>query len=217
MAELRFWKRLSRPSRRRVFEVTALSIAALTLIVATIWMQQLSTKVEVSGWVNPNEYSSVALIGAPANFDGDKITFRGEAVGDPMVRTDGAWIHLNDDPYSEKSIPAGGDLAGYNSGLPVWLIDGAQVGQVQRYGSYRAMGDIVEVVGTFNAACLEHGGDMDIHATSLRVVQEGREVAIEAPMWKALLALGLAVLVFVMWRALQWRAVRERGHVGNSR
>lgn len=212
MPGLRFWKRLSRPSRRRVFEVTALSIAVVTLIGATVWMQHLSTEVEPSDWDNPNEYSSGELVGAPSNFDGDTVTFRGEAVGDAMVRADGAWIHLNDDPYSERPIPDGGTLSGYNSGLPVWVHDTESIERISRWGSYRAVGDIVEVRGVFNAACTEHGGDIDLHATSLSVVEPGREVVVEAPLWKAILAAALAVVVLLMWRALRWRAVRERTH-----
>jgi len=31
----------------------------------------------------------------------------------------------------------------------------------------------VQVSGIFNAACPEHGGDMDVHATEISVVREG--------------------------------------------
>ncbi|MDI6873215.1 MAG: hypothetical protein QME84_02860 [Actinomycetota bacterium] len=40
------------------------------------------------------------------------------------------------------------------------------------------MGDTVEVRGVFHADCAEHGGDFDIHASSLTVLQPGREVDI---------------------------------------
>lgn len=210
------WSRLSRSGRRRVFEVAALAVVASTLIVATVWMQQLSQQVEPSDWDNPNEYSSGEFVGAPSNFDGDAVTFRGEAVGDPMVRGDGAWIHLNDDPYSERSVPEGSELAGYNSGLPIWVADSELIDGVEWYGSYRAAGDIVVARGVFNAACIEHGGDIDIHASSLEVVSRGHAFTVETPGWKVALVAALAAVAFGMWRALQWRSARERGHYGAS-
>jgi hypothetical protein len=42
-------------------------------------------------------------------------------------------------------------------------------------GDYRHKGDMVEVMGVFNRACREHGGDLDIHAESIRVIALGYE------------------------------------------
>lgn len=197
-----------------MLEVTALTVAALTLVVATAWMQQLSRDVQPSDWQNPNKYSSTDMVAAPANFDGDRVTFRGEVVGDAMTRGDGAWIHVNDDPYSAQPIPAGGELAGYNSGLPVWVENRQLLDQVGTYGSYRAVGDTVRVVGEFHAACEEHGGDIDIHATTLQVVSPGSVIMVRTPMWKVGLVAVLGAVAFGMWRLLEWRAARERGHSG---
>jgi len=44
-------------------------------------------------------------------------------------------------------------------------------------GNYKTRGDRVEVTGEFHRACLEHGGDLDIHAKTLRKLGNGRIVA----------------------------------------
>jgi hypothetical protein len=124
---------------------------------------------------SPNEYSSTDLVESPKQLDGMEVTFAGEVIGEAMVRGDMAWLHINDDAYYVKNVEEGAQLGGYNTGMAVWL-PADLLDEVDHYGDYRHEGDIVEVEGVFNAACPEHGGDMDIHATSLRLVQTGHEV-----------------------------------------
>jgi hypothetical protein len=82
------------------------------------------------------------------------------------------WIHLNDDAYGIANAGAETTLAGFNSGIGVW-VDSAMASRITSFGTYGRHGDLVEVTGTFHAACPQHGGDTDIHATSLRVVRPG--------------------------------------------
>lgn len=147
---------------------------------------------------SPNDSSSTDLVESPKEFDGEGLTFRGEAIGEAMVRGDMAWIHINDDAYYVKNVEEGAELGGYNTGMAVWL-PSALVEDVAFYGDYKHEGDIVEVEGVFNAACAEHGGDMDIHATSLEVVQEGHEVVDPISPGKALWAVGLALVALALY------------------
>ena len=141
---------------------------------------------------SPNDVSSAQLVETPAAFDGGEVTFAGEAIGEAMVRGDMAWLHLNDDAYHQLNTEEGTPLGGYNSGMAVWipreLTDG-----IEHYGDHSDAGDIVQVIGTFKAACAEHGGDMDIHAASLEVVAPGRRVREplngDKAVWAAILAL----------------------------
>ena len=153
--------------------------------------------------------ASVQLIESAAAWDGRVVTFSGEAVGEPMVRGARAWLHLNDDAYQKRSTPeAGRQLRGYNSGQAIWA-PAALAQRVRSFGGYRREGDSVRVLGTFNAACREHGGDMDIHATSLEVVGEGYAVA--HPLRVRRLGLGFAL--FALAAALELarrRAGRRR-------
>ncbi len=121
---------------------------------------------------SPNDPSSAELVEQPKKYDGTEITFEGEAIGERMVRGADAWIHLNDDAYMYKNVEEGAPLGGYNSGMPVWLpADLAE--KISTFGTYKHEGDIVKVTGVFNAACAQHGGDMDIHATALETSVPG--------------------------------------------
>lgn len=156
---------------------------------------------------NPNAVSSTELIESPQRWDGQAVTFRGEAIGEAMERGEIAWLHLNDDGYQFRSIEEGAPLSGFNTGMPV-VVPARLADEIRFFGDYKHRGDIVEVRGVFNAACPEHGGDMDIHAESLRVVAPGREVPHPVRPWKAALAAGLSLLAFSLWRTE--RQGRER-------
>jgi hypothetical protein len=118
---------------------------------------------------------SASLVENANAWNGHQVIFTGEAIGERMVRGAMAWIHLNDDAYKDKNIEEGAELGGYNSGHAVWL-PAELGGRISFFGDYKHEGDVVKVQGTFNAACPDHGGDMDIHATSLEVVMPGHEV-----------------------------------------
>lgn len=108
------------------------------------------------GGTPPAKVGAKALIADPRAYDGREILFEGEAIGASMRRGDHAWINLLD---------ADAALGVY---APLADLDAIGV-----FGSSRAKGDLVLVRGTFLRACADHGGDMDIHATSVSVIQPG--------------------------------------------
>jgi hypothetical protein len=116
---------------------------------------------------------SAALVEDANDWDGRKVRFTGEAIGESMRRGTMSWIHLNDDPYGlEETV----ELSGFNSGIGVWIGAGL-ASRITVFGGYRSHGDVVEITGIFNAACPEHGGDLDFHADSLRMVRAGHDSA----------------------------------------
>jgi len=153
------------------------------------------------------EVASTALVENAAGWNGRIISFKGEAIGERMVRGGMAWIHLNDDAYMEKSMEAGAGSQGYNSGQAIWLpTDLAR--RIRFFGDYKTQGDLVRITGVFNAACSEHGGDMDIHATDLTLIALGHSVAHEIKLPRAVLAASLMLSsVFLFWIR---RRVRSR-------
>ncbi|MDD4955431.1 MAG: DNA-binding protein [Candidatus Omnitrophica bacterium] len=102
--------------------------------------------------------SSSDLINNAKQYDGKEITYKGEVIGDIMARGKFAWINVNDT----------------KNAIGVWAASELVKG-ISTTGSYTANGDIVEVKGKFNRACIEHGGDLDIHAESLVIVQKGEK------------------------------------------
>lgn len=142
---------------------------------------------------SPNDPPSGELVERPAQYDQTTVTFTGEVIGEAMVRGEYAWIHLNDDAYHLANVEEGATLGGYNSGMAVWL-PAAETTAIGYFGDYRHEGDVITVEGTFNATCAEHGGDMDIHALSLRVLRAGREVADPVSRAKVIWAVVLSAL-----------------------
>jgi len=127
-----------------------------------------------------------------------------------MHRADNAWIHLNDDAYMYMNVEEGAELGGFNSGMPVWL-PGSEADRISTFGDYKHEGDVVEVTGVFNAACSQHGGDMDIHADRLAVLIPGRPAADPVKPWKLPVAglLGIAAaLAFAFERRLGYRELK---------
>jgi len=147
---------------------------------------------------SPNNPTSSQLVVDSKEWDGKTVTFTGEAIADAQERGDFAWIHLNDDAYYLKNVEEGAGLGGFNSGQAVWLpLPLAE--KIAIFGDYTHEGDVVRVSGTFNAACGQHGGDMDIHATALEVVTPGHEFREPVQLDKLGLAAILMILAAVLW------------------
>jgi len=151
--------------------------------------------------------ASAALIENAAAWDGRGISFAGEAVGEALARGDHAWLYVNDDAYQARDLEAGRPRAGFNSGQAIWL-PAELARRVRLFGDYRNEGDAVRVSGEFHAACREHGGDMDIHATSLEIIREGHVVT--HPLSTRRLGLGLALLALAGTLALVRRRTGQR-------
>lgn len=188
----------------------AVSFSAVLICVVAVVAPALAASFDVGPQQSPNDPSSVELVERFKEFDGEEITFTGEAITEALERGDMAWVHVNDDAYYLKNVEEGARLGGYNSGHAVWLPrDLAE--KITHFGDYTHEGDVVTVEGVFNAACSEHGGDMDIHATSLVVDRVGHRVHEPVKPLKALVALVLAVLSAALWMATRRVEHRELG------
>ena len=100
--------------------------------------------------------SSSELFQNPQWYDEKEIVYEGEVVGEVMQRKEGAWVNVYD---------------GENS-IGVWM--SKELAQtIEHQGSYKEKGDILQIQGVFNYTCQQHGGDLDIHAISLRKLKSG--------------------------------------------
>ncbi|MDD5408824.1 MAG: DNA-binding protein [Candidatus Omnitrophica bacterium] len=126
--------------------------------------------------------SSSELIGKAKEYDAKLVTYTGEAIGDIMLRGEFAWVNIND-----------GDNA-----LGVWM-NVSLAKEINFTGSYKTRGDRVEVTGIFHRACPEHGGDLDIHAQSLRKLGVGRTVNQRLNLDKKNLSIFLFGALILIW------------------
>jgi len=180
----------------------------------------LGAMVQSSGWSaayckadsRPVEKVSIRdLVENLDHYDRKEVEIEGEVVGDVMRRGGGAWITVNDDPYSQRSLPEGGQHAGVtNTGIGVWVL-GHMVDVISYTGSYKSKGDRVRIRGTFHRVCPQHGGDTDLHAHSLELVERGRPIRQEVPAWKGPLAAALALLALLLWRKMYAKRRKRPG------
>ena len=150
---------------------------------------------------------SASLVEDAKEWDGMTVSFTGEAIGEAMRRGTGAWIHLNDDAYGLEET---GKLSGANSGIGVW-VDARFASRITVFGDYKHRGDVVEITGTFHAACPLHGGDLDIHAESLRIVRTGRDAPRPIARSRLLAAAVMAALTAGLFLARTLMRRRRRG------
>jgi hypothetical protein len=101
--------------------------------------------------------SSTEIISQAARYDNATVTYTGEVIGEIMRRGAYCWMNTSD---------------GKNA-LGIWVpVDMAK--DITYTGSFKSMGDMIEVTGVVHRSCPQHGGDLDIHAEKIRKVQEGR-------------------------------------------
>lgn len=125
---------------------------------------------------------SSELIKNAKEYDGKLVVYSGEVIGDVMSRKEFAWVNIND-----------GDNA-----LGIWT-EANLVKDINFTGSYKVRGDILEVTGIFHRACLEHGGDLDIHAQAIRKTASGRLLSRKLNFDKVVLSLILLGALFLIW------------------
>lgn len=100
--------------------------------------------------------SSKRLIEHAKFYDGKTVTYKGEAVTAVMRRGDYGWVNIND---GDNAIGVWGKVS--------------ELDKIKFLGGYNSKGDTLEIVGIFNRACQEHGGDLDIHADTMTVISSG--------------------------------------------
>ena len=115
-------------------------------------------------------------------YDGEKIIFEGEAIGDIMGRGENRGVNLKD-----------GDFV-----IGVWMSkkDAEKITYLGRYG---VKGDIVRVEGVFNQNCKIHYGETDIHAEKVEIVKKGEIIKEKLDLTKVWLSfiLGIITLIFI--------------------
>ena len=132
--------------------------------------------------VNSND-----LIDRAKDYDNQTIVYEGEVLGDILYRGDYAWLAVFD----------GSNTIGV-------YVTKAQADSISLVGGYGMRGDTVRISGVFHRACAEHGGDLDIHADTVTILETGASVAMPVSRvvvaLAALLPLPAAALLLLVWQ-----------------
>ncbi len=130
------------------------------------------------------------LINNAEEYDGKTLTFKGEVIGDIMIRGESAWLNVHDE-----------------TGAIGVFCPKELVGEIEYQGSYKFRGDVISVKGIFHRFCSEHGGDTDIHAEKITIIEKGEEtphpldpLKVKASIVLAAIAFALAALHLVVRR-----------------
>jgi hypothetical protein len=154
---------------RKILYFTILTVGALILLYSLTYAQGASSK---------------DLIQNAEAYDGKLVVYKGEIIGEIMRRGDYAWINL---------------LDGENdNAIGVW-VPGTLIKDIGYTGSYKSIGDEIEVTGIFHRSCSEHGGDLDIHAQAIIRTAAGRCAAERLNTEKRNYASILLGLLFLIW------------------
>jgi hypothetical protein len=150
-------------------------IALLILLVPTI------------AFADAESIGSNDLIDRAKDYDGQTVVYEGEVIGDILYRGDYAWLAVFD----------GNNTIGC-------YVTTEQAKQISVVGGYGKSGDTVQIEGIFHRACAEHGGDLDIHCVSIRVLTIGETVVVSHSKLVMILACALplpaAGLLFLVWK-----------------
>ncbi|WAM33959.1 hypothetical protein [Caldicellulosiruptor morganii] len=139
---------------------------------------KLSSEIALAKPIDSN-----TLINNAFKYDGKIVEFQGEAIGEIMKRGDFAWVNIHD---GQNAI---GIFMRYEDARKIKFL-----------GRHRVKGDIVFVKGTFNRACKQHGGDLDIHAQKVEIVKRGYKMDEKVDRKRAVLGIGIFLLgSFLMW------------------
>jgi hypothetical protein len=154
------------------------------LLVFTIAMLM---PVSASGAGTIVDVTPAGLASLAQDLDGATVRFSGEVVSEALRADEGhVWLNML------------GDGVAMGVYLPSEMAE-----MVKTFGSYARGGDVVEVVGVYHEACDEHGGDMDVHAVELLLVEPGAEREHDLHLWKGVIGVAGLVVALVLSRELR--------------
>ena len=130
--------------------------------------------------------SSKELIENARALDYKVVTYKGELITAIMGRGEHSWINLND---------------GVNA-IGVWCKSRA-VEPVKFIGDYKNKGDVLEIEGVFHRACSEHGGELDIHADRVKIVEAG--YSMQERINPKRVNASIALFIFILLAVVMWR------------
>jgi hypothetical protein len=188
-------------------EVDDLRVDAPTLALADVRTCSRGTDEEtvdeiLAEFTPGGRVSSAQVYACPAAFDGLRVTFVGEAIGEVLLRRGGAWLQVNDDDYALEVGPLGPHVErrGFSGGISVWLPDGLHE-RIEGVGRHERRGDVLLLEGAVFRADPDDGGGITLRADSLQILAPTVEIPEPFHLVQAIVAglLAMLALASLVW------------------
>lgn len=128
-----------------------------------------------------------ALASGTSGLDGERVVLEGECVSEALYGGPGhVWVNVLSN----------------GTAIGVWM-PRELAAELKVVGTWSNTGDVVRVVGVFNEACDQHGGDLDVHAETLVLLRPGERRDRPVSWWKLGVGLGGGVAAYVGWRRMR--------------
>jgi len=147
-------------------------------ILVTVLLLSSATLVNAS----QQEVSINDLIENAKEYDGKEVVLEGEVIGGILDRGEDVWVNISD---------------GNNSAIGIYMSKELSA-VITTTGNYKTSGDRIRIVGIFQRACKDHGGDLDVHGSSVELVSKGKANDISYPSYYPYIAVGLITLTTVL-------------------
>lgn len=197
------WRRRKRQKPRRKAPLAAvttlvvgLALAGMTAPAAQAALgdaQPTASQAQASDEVMTSTSVDIRmLLAAGERQDGREVEFSGEATGEP-INADARHRWVN--------VKSNGAMIGV-------YMDEDLAGGITSYARYEHGGDVLVITGTYHLACEEHNGELDVHASDVRVVLAG--TAREHPVQPFALVAGVILVVIGLALTLVYQSMRGR-------
>lgn len=125
--------------------------------------------------------------------DGRQFIIKGEVIGESMTRGEYCWVNLKDS----------------TNAIGVWM-KLSDMQKITHYGSYKYKGDSIIITGVFHRACIEHGGEADIHCEALMIEQKGFPVTVKVSTDRVFFAGSLLLVLFIAIIVVYYFVIRKK-------
>ncbi len=133
---------------------------------------------------DPPKVTVSKLLASPDKYNLSSIIISGEVIGQPLLRSNGAWFHLLDDE---------------RTAIGIWA-DKSTVESLKYFGRYGIKGDRVILQGIFYNAHPDHGGDTCIELETILGHEPGYEESKEpVAQEKWFIAVLLGMICLILW------------------
>lgn len=150
---------------------------------------------DVESLSNPSPYASAdirALLSAGQRQDGNDVVFTGEATGSPIIADEGhVWVNMK------------------NSGAMIGVYMSNDLAeQITHYARYEHTGDTITVRGVYHLACVDHNGELEVHADQIEINAVGTSWV--NPVYPIVYIVGIVLIVIGLTLTLVRQSMRGR-------